>query len=424
MRSVADIARPIRPFGQNAPAPTGASLAAQWRAACLRAFRLEIDERRLFLWVPVCAGAGAIAHLLAEQEANLSFTLALTGVLALSAYRLRNHAMAYRFLVALCAFVAGMSSAGLRNVMVAAPILQRVMVTQVSGFLEEVDHRHQGARFILRVTRIEGLGEDVTPYRVRLTTKRDMHHAAGEHVTLRARLVPPARASIPNGYDFARDAFYARLGAVGSALGNLEPTPAPHAADLKLRFYAAIDRGRNALAKRVEQSIGGSAGAIGAAMVTGKRDYLDDPTREVIREAGIFHIITIAGVQMTLVAGIFFWGLRRLLALSPLLALHYPIKKWAAALAIVAAVIYDIGTGSRVGTDRALYMTMIMLGAVLFDRQAFSMRNLALAAGIVVLVEPEALLGASFQLSFAAVAGLIAVWEIRMAARNRAFELR
>ena len=424
MNVVAELARPLRQFGQSPNAPAAPSFLAQWRALCLRAFRVEIDERRLFLWVPVCGGAGAITHLLAAQEANLVFTLALTLVFAVSAVVLRGRAIAYRCLVALAAFLGGMSSAGLRNVMVAAPILQRPMVAQVSGFLEEVDHRHQGARFILRVTRIEGLDEDVTPFRVRLTTKRDMRYAAGDHVSLRARLVPPARASIPNGYDFARDAFYARLGAVGSVIGNLEVTPATHPADLKLRFYATVDRARNALAKRVEQSIGGPAGAIGAAMVTGKRDYLDDPTREVIREAGIFHIITIAGVQMTLVAGIFFWGLRRLLALSPTLALHYPIKKWAAALAIIAAIIYDIGTGSRVGTDRALYMTLIMLGAVLFDRQAFSMRNLALAAGIVVLVEPEALLGASFQLSFAAVAGLIAVWELRMAARNRAYELR
>ena len=184
-----------------------------------------------------------------------------------------------------------------------------------------------------------------------------------------------------------------------------------------LRFFAGVDRMRNALARRVERVIGGPAGAVGAAMVTGKRDFLDDPTRDVIREAGIFHIITIAGVQMTLVAGIFYWGLRRLLAMSRTLALHYPIKKWAAALAMAGAVAYDLCTGSRVGAERALFMTLIMLGAVLFDRQAVSMRNLAFAALFVVLFEPEAILGASFQLSFAAVAGLVAAFEARLAAR-------
>ena len=133
----------------------------------------------------------------------------------------------------------------------------------------------------------------------------------------------------------------------------------------------------------------------------------------MIRKAGIFHIITISGVQMTLMAGIFFIGLRRLLALSPALALRYPIKTWAAVAAIGGAALYDIATGSRVGTERALFMTLIMLGAVIAGRQSLSMRNLALAAALVMLIAPEAIIGASFQLSFAAVAALVAVYEAR-----------
>ncbi len=154
-------------------------------------------------------------------------------------------------------------------------------------------------------------------------------------------------------------------------------------------------------------------------MVTGKRDFLSDKARETIRQAGIFHIVTISGVQMTLVAGIFFVGLRGLLAQFPRLALNYPIKKWAAGLAMVAACAYALFTGSRVGSERALYMTLILLGAVLARRQALTMRNLAFAALAVEIFEPEALLGASFQLSFAAVAALVAVYERRMAARAR-----
>jgi competence protein ComEC len=98
----------------------------------------------------------------------------------------------------------------------------------------------------------------------------------------------------------------------------------------------------------------------------------------VIREAGIFHIITISGVQMTLVAAIFFIGVRRLLACSRTLALNYPIKKWAAAAAMLGTIFYDIATGSRVGTERALIMTCVMLSAVIFDRRSLTMRNLAI----------------------------------------------
>jgi competence protein ComEC len=56
-------------------------------------------------------------------------------------------------------------------------------------------------------------------------------------------------------------------------------------------------------------------------------------------------------------------------------------------------------------------MTLVMLGAILVDRPALSMRNLALSALIVLAREPEALLGPSFQMSYAAVAALIAASE-------------
>ena len=220
------------------------------------------------------------------------------------------------------------------------------------------------------------------------------------------------RQSLPGGYDFARDAWFSRIGAVGNVLGRVTLMNPLHPPGLINSALMALDRSRNALALRIDTIVGGEAGAVAAAMVTGKRDLLSDDTKDVIREAGIFHIITISGVQMTLMAGIFFIGLRRVLALSPSLALRYPIKQWAAAVAILGAIFYDIATGSRVGTERALFMTLIMLGAVLAGRQSLSMRNLALAAVLVMLVAPEAILGASFQLSFAAVAALVAVYEI------------
>jgi competence protein ComEC len=282
-----------------------------------------------------------------------------------------------------------------------------------------MDFRRNGARFLLRVHSAEGLAPEQTPFRVRLSMRRTPPFEAGTYVHLKARLLPPARASLPGGYDFAREAWFARLGAVGNVLGRIEVVPSPESSGLAASATMAIDRGRNALARRIDKIVGGDSGAIAAAMVTGKRDLLSDEAKEVIREAGIFHIITISGVQMTLVAAIFFVGLRRLLALSQTLALSYPIKKWAALFAIAGALFYDIVTGSRVGTERALFMTLIMLTSVVLDRQALTMRNLAIAAALVILIQPEAIMGASFQLSFAAVAALVAVYEARMAAWGR-----
>ncbi len=92
----------------------------------------------------------------------------------------------------------------------------------------------------------------------------------------------------------------------------------------------------------------------------------------------------------------------------PFLALVWPIKKIAASLAMVGVTAYCVFSGWDIAAERSLVMTLIMLGAILVDRPALSMRNLALAAVIALSHEPEGLLGPSFQMSFGAVAGLIA----------------
>lgn len=378
-----------------------------------RAYAKEAELRRPFLWRAVAAGAGVLFYFAADREPSLTLCAAAVICAALLAFMTRRHARAHALFLGFAFVAGGFGSGAWRTARVAAPVVPRVGVGELTGFVEEVDLRPAGARFILRVASAEGLPGDVAPVRVRLTTRGEPGFVAGDFIALKARLMPPARAALPGGYDFARDAFFARLGGVGNALGRIETMPPPDPAPISLRFFASVDHVRNALASRVYKTIGGDAGAIAAAMVTGKRDFLSEGVKDLIRRAGIFHIVTISGMQMSLVAGIFFVGLRRLMATSQTLALNYPIKKWAAALAIVGAILYDIGTGSRVGTERALVMTLIMLVAVIFDRPSLSMRNLALAALFVIAFEPEAILGASFQLSFAAVAALIAVYEQR-----------
>ncbi len=380
-----------------------------------RAWREEWDERRPFLWLPVAAGAGVFLYLAADREPVLWLPLLLLAASAAACVVLRARPGPLGAALVALALAFGFVSAELRARWVATPMLDRIRIVKLTGWVEEVDLRPAGARVLLAVAGADGLDAAHLPRRVRLTTKRLGDVAAGAAVAVTARLLPPSRAAEPDGYDFARDAYFSGIGAVGSVLGRIAPAPAAEDAAPPARLRRAIDRARNDLALRVSAVVGdGDTGAIAAAMVTGKRDLLSANGREVIREAGIFHIITIAGVQMTLVAGLVFGMARRALALSPALALRYPIKSWAALVALVGAVAYDLGTGSRVGTQRALFMTAIMLVAVLAGRRALTMRNLGFAALAVVAIEPEQVAGASFQLSFAAVSALIAVQEARL----------
>ncbi len=411
------------------PARTGALAAAagfaraaawapDWRGAFLGALAREAEERRLFLWLPVAAMGGVALNLAADQEPVLWLPALMTALFAALAWISRSRPFALGVSLALAALFAGFLSMSLRTARVAAPVLDRIRIVTLRGFVEEVDLRTVGARMVIGVAGADGMPREKVPRRVRVTTRKATEVAAGDYVELKARLLPPSRAVLPGGYDFARDAFFAGVGAVGSTLGPIRRLPPPADASLSQRFAATIDQARNRLALRVNAIIGGDEGAIAAAMVTGKRDFLSTDAKDLIREAGIFHIITISGVQMTLVAGIVFVVTRRLLALSPTLALNYPIKKWAAVVAMAGSLFYDVATGSRVGTERALIMTLIVLGAVIMDRRALTMRNLAFAVLAVIAIEPEAILGVSFQLSFAAVAALVAVMEARLATRD------
>ena len=416
--------------GTTLKGSAGRSAAPAWwslrslPASLAAALEAEAEHRRFFLWVPVAVGTGIVLYFTADREPSLPLVTGLTIALATLALAVRQRRRGvprglFMVLVGAAAVFGGMAAAGWRTARVAAPVLDRIRIVTVQGTIEEMDARREGARFVLRVAASDDLDPGATPYRLRLTTRRAPEFDAGAFVELKARLLPPSRAAQPGGYDFARDAWFARIGAVGNVLGRMEAADPPEPPDPWLRAATALDRARNALALRVDRTVGGDAGAIAAAMVTGKRDLLSEDAKNLIREAGIFHVVTISGVQMTLVAGIFFIGLRRLLALSRTLALNGATKKWAAGAAMVAAIAYDVATGSRIGTERALFMTLIVLAAVILERRALTMRNLALAALAVLILQPEALLGASFQLSFAAVAALVAVYEARTAAAPR-----
>jgi competence protein ComEC len=117
---------------------------------------------------------------------------------------------------------------------------------------------------------------------------------------------------------------------------------------------------------------------------------------------------------MAVVAGVVFFAVRALLALIPALTVGFPIKKWSAAAALAAAAFYLLLSGSEVATQRSFFMTAVVLIAVLVDRRAVTFRTLAVAAMIVLALAPEALVHPSFQMSFAATLGLVALVQIGM----------
>jgi len=88
-----------------------------------------------------------------------------------------------------------------------------------------------------------------------------------------------------------------------------------------------------------------------------------------------------------------------------------PIKKWAAGAALISGFGYLLISGAAWSAQRALIMSSIFFIAIIADRRALSLRNVAIAAFVILALSPEAVLHPGFQMSFAAVTALIAVYE-------------
>ena len=215
---------------------------------------------------------------------------------------------------------------------------------------------------------------------------------------------------MPGAYDPRRAAFFDGIAASGFAFGKWTQVEATAKAGFSPRI--AIARLRRAISERIRQADDGQAGAVAAALIVGDRSRLSRQTVDHLRTAGLAHILAISGLHMALVAGTAFALLRALLALSPTLALRRPIKKWAALAALAVGLVYLALSGGNVSTIRAYVMAAVMFSAILIDRPAISLRNLAIAAFIVLAFQPESVGEPGFQMSFAAVAALIAGWEV------------
>lgn len=306
--------------------------------------------------------------------------------------------------------VAGLGLGGLRAQLVAAPVLNGHFHGAIQGRIVMIDRSGSDAvRLTLDQVVLEGRAPARTPARVRVALHGDQGFVAPEAgmvVILTGHLSPPAAPAEPGGFDFRRMAWFERLGAVGyTRTPVLMLAPArpdgPRQAITRLRLHLSVE---------VQAAIPGEAGAFAAAILTGDRSGISQETLEALRGSNLAHLLAISGLHMGLLTGLVFGALRLGFAMVPVLALRLPCKKLAALGALAAAAFYLALSGGNVATERAFIMVAVMLGAVLVDQRAVSMRSVAIAAVLILALRPESLLSAGFQMSFAATAALVAVF--------------
>ncbi len=369
------------------------------------------ERGRWFLWLPVAMGIGiALYFALYREPAWWAGSAILAAATAAIAGGWRRPGVRIGAIV-LAAAAFGFCIAQWRANGVAAPVIEeRTRAVMVSGQVATVEARPTGLRVVIDEPRVGDLDSEQTPRRVRVTVRTDGHPPRpGEWILVRAVLMPPPPPAAPGAFDFPRQAWFKGLGAVGFAVGKIEQLPqAASAPSVSLWLNGR----RQDIAERVRASLGTESGAIAAALMTGDRGAIPKEVVTALRDAGLAHLLAISGLHVGLIAASLFVAVRGLLALWPSVTLRFPIKKWAAGVSLGGAFTYLLLIGMTIPTQRAFLMTGLVLIAVILDRVAISMTLVAWAALAVLLHSPESLLGPSFQMSFAAVVALIAVYEV------------
>ncbi len=390
-----------------------AEIAAQWH--------------RVLLWTPVAFGTGAAIYLGLKTEPPLwqGWALAAAGLtIAVSARRLTSS----RLVIAITSLVAtaacGFLIAKLHSDAVATPIVPpKLGVVGVTGWVVDVaSPSERGPRLLIAPTRISRLAPWQTPARVRLVIPAsggpETTPVPGTPIYVETLLDPPPGPATPGAYDFARDAWFEGIGGVGLAMKPPEFISLGRP-PWRLRLEMAVNAFRWSVATHLAADIssvmgdkdGGAAG-LAVAVTTSHQDWLASEHRDDLRGSGLAHMLAIAGLHTAAVSGAAFLAFRFAIAAWPWLALRVSGKKLAAVAGLLVVAGYLVLSGAHPPARRAAITASVAFFAILVDRRAVSLHSLALAALIILVIEPDVVVQPGFEMSFCATASLVALVEV------------
>lgn len=366
------------------------------------------------LWIPLLFAQGIGAYFILKQEPSVYFTAFLFVILCplfvLSLYQRTKSEFQYClsvFVTALFILCLGFATAQLRTHNVHAPVLlDDIRVTSITGTVAKIHPTNQGQTYkvVLTDLNIEDLKPEETPAKIRVKFWDIGQVKHGDTIRFTAGLNPPSAPTIPGGFDFQRHAFFQQIGAYGFAYGKADIIRSEGSHPLLIKIAHLRE---NVINRIKVHEFDASSTSLLVTLMTGHKTILDPEDTDALRKAGLAHILAISGLHIGMVAGFLFFLIRWGLLLNHRFAIEHPIKKYAAIGAILCTLFYVLMVGSAIPAVRAFLMTSIVLMALVFDRMPFSMRLVAVAATVILVVKPESLLSPSFQLSFAAVASLI-----------------
>lgn len=374
---------------------------------------LNSQRGRLLLWIPVCLSVGIALYfqLRFEPQRGWVSVFMLPVILILwKSYAYRSQAVGILWR-AVALIAVGFILAMLRSHSIAEPVLGWRYYGSIEGRVVAIDRSASNKlRAILADPKLGKISAPRTPKFVRLSFHNEIgleHLTPGAIIRTTGSVLPPFGPAEPGGFDFQRHAWFLQLGAVGY---TRKPVVLIAPADLNSYALRLFDL-RVRISSYIQRKIPDQKGAFAAAIVTGDRAQIDPAILTNLRRSNLAHLLAISGLHMGLLVGFIFALIRYGLALIPFCALYLPLKKIGASAALIAGISYLQISGGAIATERAFIMVSVMLVGVLLNRPALTLRAIAIAATILLVLRPESLTQAGFQMSFAATTALVASFE-------------
>ena len=306
------------------------------------------------------------------------------------------------------AVAAGVSVVWARSAMVGAEPIAYPRFERIDGRVLSREEQPAEARVRLVLAARDGETGKAHAYRVNVPLSADSPELReGARVRLSARLMPPSPPIVPGAYNFARRAWFDGLAATGSAVGDVEIIEPPGASRL------SIASAQRQLSRHVRANLEGTSGAIAATLASGDRGAIPEADEEAMRDSGLTHLLSISGLHVSAIIAATYFIVLKLLAFWPWLTLRIRLPLVAAGASAIAGIAYTLLTGAEVPTVRSCIGALLVLVALAVGREPLSMRMIAVAAGVVLVLWPESLVGPSFQMSFAAVIAIVSLHNVR-----------
>ena len=340
------------------------------------------QRENLFLWSPITMAFGVALYFSLFAEPNIIFlaTMFILGIATIIAFHHRP------FIALFACFAFGFGYAGIYTHIKTVPMLRHdIHDIEITGRVTEIDTGGEKTKLYLNT---ENFGN------LRVSTTDTIDIKVGYTISGNGGLFKPKPADVPHGFDFARHMYFKNISATGY-LRDIKITYTPESG-----VYSIRDKTHNTAKSFLTD-----------ALVLGYKNALPDGHRDIWATNGMAHIWSISGYHMTLIGGWLFILFYFILRLFPKVVKHVPARIPALACTWIGLLGYVFISGAGVATLRAFIMATLVMAAFMFGRNALSLRMVALAFFAIMIINPYYVMTAGFQLSFAAIFGIIWLWQ-------------